>query len=54
MLEKNSKPAQSQSSTGDDGNPKYRRRSPHEGGFKATVRHHEIDNSWVVDYSKFY
>ena len=36
---------QGQTSTSDDGYPKYRRGSPHEGGFKATVRNHGIDNS---------
>ena len=43
---------QSQTSTGDDGYPKYRRWLPHDGGFKATVRNHEIDNRWVVPYNK--
>ena len=36
-------PFQSQPSNGDDDYPKYRQRSPHDGGFKAAVRNHEID-----------
>jgi hypothetical protein len=43
---------QNQTSTGDDGYPKYRRLSPDEGGHKATIRNHEIDNRWVVPYNK--
>ncbi|GBP75845.1 hypothetical protein EVAR_53918_1 [Eumeta japonica] len=43
----------SQTSTADDGYPKYRRRSPDEGGFKATVGNHEIDNRSVRHFITF-
>ncbi|XP_045456894.1 uncharacterized protein LOC123666920 [Melitaea cinxia] len=46
------KPYQSQTSTGDDGYPKYRRLSPEEGGRKAAIRNYEIYNRWVVPYNK--
>ncbi|XP_045455771.1 uncharacterized protein LOC123665525 [Melitaea cinxia] len=46
------KPYQSQTSTGDDGYPKYRRLSPEEGGRKAAIRNYEIDNRWVVPDNK--
>ncbi|XP_045456077.1 uncharacterized protein LOC123665891 [Melitaea cinxia] len=46
------KPYQSQTSTGDDGYPKYRRLSPEEGGRKAAIRNYEIDNRWVVPNNK--
>ncbi|XP_045446746.1 uncharacterized protein LOC123654933 [Melitaea cinxia] len=46
------KPYQSQTSTGDDDYPKYRRLSPEEGGRKAAIRNYEIDNRWVVPYNK--
>ncbi|XP_045453030.1 uncharacterized protein LOC123662192 [Melitaea cinxia] len=46
------KPYRSQTSTGDDGYPKYRRLSPEEGGRKAAIRNYEIDNRWVVPYNK--
>ena len=52
MIEKFRKTFQSQTSTSDTVYPKYRRRSSHEDGFKATVRNHEIDNRWVVPYNK--
>lgn len=42
---------QSQTSTSDDGYPKYRRRSPEQGGQTATVRNHDIDNRWIVPYN---
>ncbi|XP_076298040.1 uncharacterized protein LOC143217539 [Lasioglossum baleicum] len=41
--------------TGDDGYPTYKRRSPAQGGFTATLRYGGrdiiVDNSWVVPYS---
>ena len=37
------KPFQCQTSTGDDGYPKYRRRSTDDGGRTANLRNHEID-----------
>ena len=40
--------------TGEDGYPKYRRRSIHDGGFIATLKRGntdvEIDNRWIVPY----
>ena len=41
---------------GEDGYPKYRRRSPDDGGFTATIRQGNqreitVDNKWVVSYS---
>ena len=45
----------SETQTGNDGYPLYRRRSPEEGGAMATVRRNnqdkEVDNRWVVPYS---
>ncbi|GBP77151.1 hypothetical protein EVAR_38730_1 [Eumeta japonica] len=46
-----SKPFQTQTSTSDDGYPKYRRRSPDQGGQSATVRNYDIDNRWIVPYN---
>jgi hypothetical protein len=43
---------QSNTSSGDDGYPKYRRLSPEEGGKICTIRNHEIDNRWIVPYNK--
>lgn len=42
--------------TGEDGYPKYRRRSPENGGFTAKIKLKngivfEVDNQWVVPYS---
>ncbi|GBL92285.1 hypothetical protein AVEN_35835-1 [Araneus ventricosus] len=41
--------------TGDDGYPKYRRRSPEDGGCTAKIsfrgKEIEIDNKWVAPYS---
>ncbi|GBO38247.1 hypothetical protein AVEN_184817-1 [Araneus ventricosus] len=41
--------------TGDDGYPKYRRRSPEDGGCRAKIsfrgKEIEMDNKWVVPYS---
>lgn len=42
--------------TGEDGYPKYRRRSPENGGFTAKIKMKnnaeiEVDNQWVVPYS---
>ncbi|GBP07786.1 hypothetical protein EVAR_73193_1 [Eumeta japonica] len=45
------KPFQTQTSTSDDGYPKYRRRSPDQGGQSATVRNYDIDNRWIVPYN---
>ncbi|CAG4932716.1 unnamed protein product [Colias eurytheme] len=42
---------QTQTITSDDGYPKYRRRSPEQGGQNATVRNHDIDNRWIVPYN---
>ncbi|XP_035211307.1 uncharacterized protein LOC118185544 [Stegodyphus dumicola] len=42
---------QTQTSTSDDGYPKYRRRSPEQGGQNGTVRNHDIDNRWIVPYN---
>ena len=42
---------QSNTSTGDDGYPKYRRLSPEDGGQSATIRHYDIDNRWVVPHN---
>lgn len=42
---------QTQTSTSDDGYPKYRRQSPEQGGQSATVRNHDIDNRWIVPYN---
>lgn len=45
----------SETQTGDDGYPKYRRRPPIEGAFTAKIRVRgekiEIDNRWVVPYN---
>lgn len=43
---------QSNTSSGDDGYPKYRRLSPEEGGKTCTIQNHEIDNRWNVPYNK--
>ncbi|KAL0860151.1 hypothetical protein ABMA27_010458 [Loxostege sticticalis] len=50
------KPYLDDNKTEDDGYPKYRRRSPKNGGFTAKIRIQsrdelEIDNQWVVPYS---
>lgn len=37
--------------TGEDGYPKYRRRSPADGGFTKELNGHEIDNRWIVPYN---
>ena len=37
--------------TGDDGYPKYWRRSPSEGGFTIKVKDMELDNHWVVPFN---
>lgn len=41
--------------TGNDGYPLYRRRKPNDGGYKATLKvrnvEMEIDNRWIVPYS---
>lgn len=40
--------------TGEDGYPRYRRRSPEDGGFSAVLKRYnqdiEIDNRWIVPY----
>ena len=41
---------------GEDGYPKYRRKSPDDGGFTATIRQGNqreitVDNKWVISYS---
>ncbi|GBP05743.1 ATP-dependent DNA helicase PIF1 [Eumeta japonica] len=43
---------QTQTITSDDGYPKYRRRSPEQGGKSATVRNRDIDNRWIVPYNR--
>lgn len=50
------KPFLSETQTGEDGYPKYRRRSPENGGFvtKLKMKNNievEIDNKWVVPYN---
>ncbi|XP_059221065.1 uncharacterized protein LOC131995857 [Stomoxys calcitrans] len=45
------KPFQIQTSTSDDGYPKYRRRSPDQGGQSATVGNYDIDNRWIVPHN---
>lgn len=50
------KPFLNETVTGEDGYPKYRRRSPEQGGFtaKIKIRGHEeiqINNQWVVPYN---
>ncbi|XP_066434063.1 uncharacterized protein [Eleutherodactylus coqui] len=49
------KPFLSETQTGDDGYPKYRRRSPSEGGFTVTIEKAQgtwvLDNSWVVPFN---
>ncbi|GBO98476.1 hypothetical protein EVAR_95_1 [Eumeta japonica] len=52
------KPYLDDTKTEDDGYPKYRRRSPKNGGFTAKIRLQgrdelEIDNQWVVPYNYF-
>ncbi|CAE1283610.1 unnamed protein product [Acanthosepion pharaonis] len=41
----------SETITGSDGYPLYRRRSSAEGGFTAVVKGHQVDNRWVAPYS---
>jgi len=43
---------QSNTSSGDNGYPKYRRLSSDEGGKICIIRNHEIDNRWIVPYNK--
>ncbi|CAG9762788.1 unnamed protein product [Ceutorhynchus assimilis] len=45
------RPLLTETQTGDDGYPKYRRRSPTEDGFTAMLNGYEIDNRWVVPYN---
>jgi len=44
------KPFLSETQTGEDGYPSYRRRSPQNGGMETTVGRHDIDNRWIVPY----
>lgn len=37
--------------TGDDGYPKYRRRSVEDGGFTVNINGVDLDNRWVVPYN---
>ncbi|XP_037822309.1 uncharacterized protein LOC119610956 [Lucilia sericata] len=37
--------------TGDDGYPKYRRRSTEDGGFTVRIKEMVLDNRWVVPYN---
>jgi len=37
--------------TGDDGYPKYKRRSTDDGGFSVNIKGVDIDNRWIVPYS---
>ncbi|XP_065356368.1 uncharacterized protein LOC135950766 [Calliphora vicina] len=41
----------SETQTGEDGYPKYRRRAPYAGGFTLKLNDKEIDNRWVVPYN---
>lgn len=43
---------QSNTSSGGDGYPKYRKLSPEKGGKNYTIRNHEIDKRWIVPYNK--
>ncbi|XP_066451124.1 uncharacterized protein [Eleutherodactylus coqui] len=49
------KPFLNETQTGDDGYPKYRRRSPSEGGFTVTIEKAQgtwvLDNSWGVPFN---
>ncbi|KAL4112576.1 hypothetical protein QTP88_016331 [Uroleucon formosanum] len=36
---------------GEDGYPKYKRRSTNDGGFKASIKSIDLDNMWVVPYN---
>ncbi|KAL4153295.1 hypothetical protein QTP88_001128 [Uroleucon formosanum] len=37
--------------TGDDGYPKYKRRSTDDGGFSVNIKGVDIDNRWIVPYN---
>ncbi|XP_025421174.1 uncharacterized protein LOC112691234 [Sipha flava] len=37
--------------TGDDGYPKYKRRSTDDGGFSINIKGVDIDNRWIVPYN---
>lgn len=45
------RPLLSETQTGDDGYPQYRRRSPGDGGFTVHINGVELDNRWVVPYN---
>ena len=45
------RPFISETQTGEDGYPQYRRRAPSEGGHVININGIHIDNRWVVPYS---
>ncbi|XP_051791527.1 uncharacterized protein LOC127530010, partial [Erpetoichthys calabaricus] len=45
------RPFISETQTGEDGYPQYRRRAPADGGHTINIKGVDIDNRWVVPYS---
>ncbi|XP_074097687.1 uncharacterized protein LOC141526552 [Cotesia typhae] len=45
------RPFLKETQTGEDGYPKYRRRSPEDGGIEIKINGNDIDNRWVVPFN---
>ncbi|XP_044591486.1 uncharacterized protein LOC123269716 [Cotesia glomerata] len=45
------RPFLKETQTGEDGYPKYRRRSPEDGGIAIKINGNDIDNRWVVPFN---
>jgi hypothetical protein len=47
----NSKNLIKETQTGDDGYPKFKRRSTDDSGFSVNIKGVDIDNRWIVPYN---